>query len=231
MKFTFVLIVAVFIFLVTFVVPQFETTLMQLNVELPWITQVVIGISQFFTYFGFLILVATISIILLLWIWFQTKSGKRFKDLMKLHIPIIRKISYFLITTRFSRGLSVLVSSGMNVMTSIELIGKLMDNEVFEENFQYVVDEIKRGKRIHRSIEHIKFFPRMLVEMINVGESTGNLDEVLEITSDYYDEQLEQSIQRASQMIEPLMIVLAGILVGVVVLAIFLPMISIMGGI
>ena len=83
---------------------------------------------------------------------------------MKLKLPILRKINYYLITTRFSKGLSVLVSSGMNVMESIELIGKLMNNVVFEKKFQYVVDEIKRGKKIHKSIEHISFFPKCLLK-------------------------------------------------------------------
>ena len=122
----------------------------------------------------------------------------------------------------------MLVASGMNVMDAIEVIGRLMDNKIFEEKFQFVVDEIKRGKRIHQSIEYISFFPKMLVEMINVGESTGNLDEVLALTSTYYDDQLAQSIQKGTQMLEPIMIIFAGLLVGVVVLSIFLPMVSIM---
>ena len=229
--FLFIAIIAVFIFLLMFIVPRFEETLTQMDTELPRITQIIISISDFISTNFIFIIIFVLVFVFLVWLWFKTKLGLYFKDLMKLKLPILRKINYYLITTRFSKGLSVLVSSGMNVMESIELIGKLMNNVVFEKKFQYVVDEIKRGKKIHKSIEHISFFPKMLAEMINVGESTGNLDEVLDITSNYYDERLEQSITKGTQLLEPFMIVFAGLLVGIVVLSVFLPMISMMNNI
>ena len=229
--FLFIAIIAVFIFLLMFIVPRFEETLTQMDTELPRITQIIISISDFISTNFIFIIIFVLVFVFLVWLWFKTKLGLYFKDLMKLKLPILRKINYYLITTRFSKGLSVLVSSGTNVMESIELIGKLMNNVVFEKKFQYVVDEIKRGKKIHKSIEHISFFPKMLAEMINVGESTGNLDEVLDITSNYYDERLEQSITKGTQLLEPFMIVFAGLLVGIVVLSVFLPMISMMNNI
>lgn len=229
--FLFIAIIAVFIFLLMFIVPRFEETLTQMDTELPRITQIIISISDFISTNFIFIIIFVLVFVFLVWLWFKTKLGLYFKDLMKLKLPILRKINYYLITTRFSKGLSVLVSSGMNVMESIELIGKLMNNVVFEKKFQYVVDEIKRGKKIHKSIEHVSFFPKMLAEMINVGESTGNLDEVLDITSNYYDERLEQSITKGTQLLEPFMIVFAGLLVGIVVLSVFLPMISMMNNI
>ncbi|MBN3489911.1 type II secretion system F family protein [Acholeplasma equirhinis] len=229
--FLFVAIIAVFIFLITFIVPSFETTLTQMNAELPAITRFVLDLSHFLTRNWVYLLGGFIILIALIFIWFKTKSGKYVKDWLKLNIPVIKKVNFYLITTRFSKGLSVLVSSGLNVMDSIGIIGKLMDNVVFEAKFQYVIDEIKRGKKIHRSIEHISFFPPMLIEMINVGESTGNLDEVLDITSLYYDEVLETTISKATQLLEPTMVVFAGGLVGFVILSIFLPMISMMSSI
>lgn len=229
--FLFIAIIAVFIFLLMFIVPRFEEILTQMDTELPRITQIIISISDFISTNFIFIIIFVLVFVFLVWLWFKTKLGLYFKDLMKLKLPILRKINYYLITTRFSKGLSVLVSSGMNVMESIELIGKLMNNVVFEKKFQYVVDEIKRGKKIHKSIEHVSFFPKMLAEMINVGESTGNLDEVLDITSNYYDERLEQSITKGTQLLEPFMIVFAGLLVGIVVLSVFLPMISMMNNI
>lgn len=229
--FLFIAIIAVFIFLLMFIVPRFEEILTQMDTELPRITQIIISISDFISTNFIFIIIFVLVFVFLVWLWFKTKLGLYFKDLMKLKLPILRKINYYLITTRFSKGLSVLVSSGMNVMESIELIGKLMNNVVFEKKFQYVVDEIKRGKKIHKSIEHISFFPKMLAEMINVGESTSNLDEVLDITSNYYDERLEQSITKGTQLLEPFMIVFAGLLVGIVVLSVFLPMISMMNNI
>ncbi len=230
-SFLFVAITAVFIFLITFIVPRFEKTLGTLGTELPKITLIVLGLSNFFQNYGGFVLTGLVVFLFLIVIWFRTPSGKHFKDSMMLKIPVIKNITYYLITTRFSRGLAVLVSNGMNVMDSIEMIGKLMDNVVFESKFQYVVDEIKRGKKINKSLDNMNFFPKMLVEMVSVGESTGNLGEVLEITSSYYDERLEQSISRATQLLEPIMIVFAGLLVGFVVLSVFLPMISVISSV
>lgn len=224
--FLFCMILGIFIFLVTFIVPRFQANLMSMNADLPKITKIVLAISDFFKVWWPFVVGGIIIFAGLLWLWFKTKSGRYFKDYMKLNFPIIKRITYYTITTRFSKGLSVLVSSGLNVMESIDIIGKLMDNVIFETKFQYVIDEIKKGKRIHKSIEHISFFPKMLIEMINVGESTGSLDEVLDITSDYYDEVLEQTIQKGTQLLEPILIVFSGFLVGFVVLSILLPMIS-----
>lgn len=229
--FLFVLIIAVFIFLVLFIVPNFENTLTEMGAELPSITKLVLAISDFFSNNYLKLIGGVIGGILFLFIWFKTKSGRYVKDFLKLKLPIIGKVTYYLITSRFANGLSVLVSSGMSVMDSIEIIGKLMDNVVFERKFQYVIDEIKSGKKIHQSIEYINFFPKMLVEMVNVGESTGSLEEVLHLTSIYYDEQLEITIQKASASLEPIMIMMAAGIVGFVLLAVMLPMLQIAGSV
>ena len=119
----------------------------------------------------------------------------------------------------------------MNTMTSIESIGKLMNNQVFERKFNYAIDEIKRGRRISRSISNLNFFPPMLVEMIAVGEQTGSLENVLDITAEYYDERLESTIGRTVAALEPMLIIFAGIIVAFVILSVFLPLISITGNI
>jgi type IV pilus assembly protein PilC len=225
------LIVVVFVFLMVFIIPQFEDMLGELGGEMPLITQIIIDASRFVTLNFPFILTGGLLLILFVFVFFKTKRGRLTKDYLKLKLPIIKNVTYYLITARFARGFGVLVASGMSIMDSIETIGKLMENKVFEKKFEYAVGEVKRGKRIARSIANLKFFPVMLTEMIAVGEKTGNLDNVLESTANFYDDKLEQSIEKATSALEPLLIIFAGGMVGIVILSIFLPIISLMGSI
>ncbi len=223
-----VLILVVFVFLTVYIVPLFEEMFDELGGDLPTITKVIVSISKFMQQNYLIIGGVIVGVVVALWLFFKTKPGKYVKDYLKLKIPLIKKINYSLITSRFARGLGVLISSGILVIEAIETISRLMDNVYFEKKFSYAVDEVKRGKRIARSIDNINFFPKMLTEMILVGESTGSLDEVLEKTADYYDDQLAQTITQVTASVEPILIILAGGVVAVVILAIFLPMMSIM---
>lgn len=225
------MVVAVFIFLTVYIIPQFEVMLSELGGELPQITVIVVGISRYMKS-NFIQIIGSIVIsIISVLIFFKTKPGRYVKDYLKLKLPLLKSINYSLITSRFSRGLGVLVGSGMSVMDSIESIGKLMDNKVFEKKFEYATAEVKRGKMIARSIDNMNFFPKMLSEMVLVGETTGSLTEVLQKTSSYYDDQLEKTIVKVTTALEPILIIFAGGVIAVVILSIFLPMMSIMDSI
>ncbi len=116
----------------------------------------------------------------------------------------------------------------MVITDILENLQKMLCNKLFDSKFKYSIEEVKRGKRIATAIENTKLFPPMLVQMINVGEKSGNLEEVLESTSSYFDEQVEASIVRATTALEPIMIILLGVVVAIVVLAVLLPIIALM---
>ncbi|MFP4187386.1 MAG: type II secretion system F family protein, partial [Acholeplasmataceae bacterium] len=171
--FLLVMIIAVFLFLTVFIVPQFESMLNEVGGEMPFITVVILNMSRFVTLYFPFILTGLITITALFIIFFRTKRGRYIKDGLKLKLPMIKKITHYLITARFARGFGLLVASGMSIMDSIETIGRLMENKVFEKRFVYATDEVKRGKRIAKSIKKLNFFPPMMTEMIGVGEKTG----------------------------------------------------------
>lgn len=223
------LIVVVFVFLTVFIVPEFDTMLSQLGGELPAITKFILAISEFMQKNYLKLIGGVLGTFAFIFLFFRTKKGKMVRDYLKVSIPLIKKISRAQITARFSRGLGVLIKSGMLVIDSIEATAKLMDNVYFQKRFQYAVDEVRRGKRIARSIDNINFFPPMLVEMVLVGEQTGSLEQVLEKTADFYDDELEKTISQVTSALEPMLIILAAGVVVVVILAIFLPMLSIVG--
>ena len=199
--------------------------------NLPALTRIIVAVSDFFRENIVKIGIIIVSSLTVIFLFFLTKPGQMVKSFLKLHVPVLKSINNSLITARFARGLGVLISSGILVLDSMEIIGKLMENVYFEKKFSYAIDEVKRGKRIARSIDNIKFFPKMLIEMILVGENTGSLEIVLEKTADYYDDQLEKTIAKATASIEPVLILFAGFIIAVVILGVFLPMFSIMDSI
>ena len=225
------MIIVVVIFLCLVVIPQFESTIIQLGGEVPTITKIVMGISKFIQNYFFIILLGFAFLISLIILFFKTNKGRHFKDALVLHLPIISKIEKNLITARFSRAFVILLKSGMTMIEILENLRRMLGNQVYTTKFDYVIEEVKRGKRIATSIEATRLFPTMLTEMINVGEQSGNIEEVLESTGSYFDEQVEMSIAKAVSIIEPIAIIILGMLVAIVVLSVIVPMMSMMNSI
>ncbi|MDY4788912.1 MAG: type II secretion system F family protein [Bacilli bacterium] len=223
-----VLIIVVILFMTLFVLPQFESTINELGGDIPTLTRVIMNISEFFVNNIFIIIPAILAVVLIIILYFKTESGKYSKDYLKLHLPILGTVQKNLITSRFTKAFIILLESGMNITDAMENVSKMLDNKLFEEKFRYSIEEVKRGKRIAKSIENTKIFPLMLTEMINVGEKSGDLEGVLKSTSRYFEDMVESSITKATAALEPLMIITLGVIVGVVILAIFLPIISLM---
>ena len=225
------MIFIVVIFLCLFVLPQFESTISQLGGEVPAITRVVMSMSKFVQDYIFIILPVAAMIVLLVVLFLKTKIGKYVKDVLMLNLPIISTVQKNLITARFSRAFIILLGSGMNMIDILENLQKMLGNEVFTRKFDYTVEEVKRGRRIAASIEATGLFPPMLTQMIRVGENSGNIEEVLESTGAYFDEQVEASIAKATAAIEPICIIILGAVVCLVVLSVLVPMMSMMSAV
>lgn len=225
------MVIVVVIFLCLFILPQFESTINELGGEVPEITKIVMGISEFIQNYFFIILPVGVAIAFLVVLFFRTAKGKYVKDVLLLNLPIISTVQKNLITSRFSRAFIILLSSGMNMIDVLENLKKMLGNEVFTRKFDYTIEEVKRGRRIASSIEATGLFPSLLTEMINVGEKSGNIEEVLESTSDYFDEQVEASIAKAVAAIEPMAIVMLGGVVCLVILSVLVPMMSMMNAV
>lgn len=225
------MIFVVIVFLCLFVLPQFESTITQLGGEVPKITQIVMSFSTFVQDYIFILLPGLAIIVFAIVMFFKTKKGRYVKDVLMYNLPIVSKIEKNLITSRFSRAFVILLGSGMNMIDILENLRKMLGNEVFTRKFEYTIEEVKRGRRIASSIEATRLFPPMLTEMINIGEKSGNIEEVLESTGSYFDEQVENSIAKAVATIEPVAIVMLGAVVALVVLSVLVPMMSMMSAV
>ena len=148
-----------------------------------------------------------------------------------LNLPIISTVQRNLITARFARAFIILLGSGMNMIDVLENLQKMLGNEVLKKKFDFTVEEVKRGRSISASIASTGLFPPILTQMIKVGENSGNIEEVLESTGTFFDEQVESSIAKAVAAIEPICILLLGAIVCLVVLSVLVPMMSMMSAV
>lgn len=226
-----VLVFAVLLFVMLFILPSFESTINELGGEVPTITRVMMSISHFIQNKIYIIIPVIVVVFIAIKLFFKTKKGKYIRDYLLVRLPIVGKVQRNLITSRFAKAFAILLGSGMNLIDCLENLKKMLGNEVFSRKFNFTIEEVKRGRRLAPSIEATKLFPSILTEMINVGEETGNIEDVLVATSSYFDELVESSISKAIASLDPVMIIAIGGIVAIVILSVLVPIISLMGSI
>jgi len=132
------------------------------------------------------------------------------------------------VTARFARSMSILLKSGIPIVNAMEIMKDLIGNRAVEKRFAEATSEIKEGKGIAGPMRRLEIFPPLLIHMIVVGESTGELDEMLGRTAGFFDEEVEETIEKAVSLIEPAMIIIMAVVIGMIILSVMLPMVSIM---
>lgn len=216
-----VLVVAI---MMTFVMPKFLEIFDSMGTELPIVTKLLIQISEFVASNAIIIWIIVLIIVICAGVYFKTEHGTYTLSLLKLKIPVIDKLNQKIIVSRFTRTLSVLLSSGIPMIKALELISEIVGNKLAENDIIRTRDNVSRGENLYNSLNNSDIFPEMLSTMVRIGEETGSLDEILYKTADFYDEELENQIQVTASMVEPIMIVIMGVIIGFIVLAIMMPM-------
>ena len=226
-----VMTVGVVILLMVMVLPMFSGILSDMGAEMPGITKVLMSISYFMTKNIIYIVIVAFILIAGITAYGRTESGRLRFDNLRLHLPIFSNITVKVITSRFARSMGILLKSGINIINAMNIMSTLLGNRVVETKFAQSSDEVQQGRGISESLEKIGIFPPLLIHMVAVGERTGELDQLLMRTSGFFDEEVETAISKMTTMIEPLMIVVLAGVVGVILLSIFLPMLSIMSAV
>jgi type IV pilus assembly protein PilC len=210
--------------LIIFVIPIFAAMYDDLGGQLPLLTRIMVGTSEFVRSLWFVIFPALFLAIYGLKRLKNTQQGRRVWDRTKLRLPmklgsIIQKIA----VARFSRTLATLVSSGVPILQSIEITGRTSGNTVIEEAMDDVKENIKGGDSIARPLEKISVFPPMVTQMISIGEETGALDTMLHKIADFYEDEVDAAIKSLTSILEPIMMIFIGGIVGLVVISMYLP--------
>jgi type IV pilus assembly protein PilC len=218
-------------FLLTTIVPQFGGILTQLGAELPLITTILLAISAFLqsALGGGLILVGSIVTTLAYRFYYATPQGRYNIDAIKMKIPVFGTLISKSALASFARTFSLLLSSGVNIIESLEITRGAAGNAIVEEALENAKNAVQQGEPISAPLGASKVFPGMVVSMISIGEETGALDAMLNKIADYYDREVDEAVDQLTAALEPIMILFLGAIVGVIVAGMFLPMFSIIG--
>lgn len=216
--------IAVVIFLLVAVMPTFISMFESSGQALPVPTQILLNMSNWLTSYWYIFLGIVIGLIIALISYKRTPSGIRFFDGLKLKIPVVKDTSIKVITSRFTRTLSTLMASGIPLLESIEIVGKVVGNTIVQDRMEKTTEDVRKGVSLSRAISEVGVFPPMVDSMIKIGEESGTLDDILYKTADFYDEEVEVALQKLTTLMEPVMLVLMAIVIGFIVIAMAMPM-------
>jgi type IV pilus assembly protein PilC len=221
--------ILVMIGMLLFIIPIFATMYNDLGGQLPSLTRAMMGISNLLKGYWFIVFPVIILVVWGLVRLKNTEQGRRGWDRVKLKLPmklgpVVQKIA----VARFSRTLATLVGSGVPILQAIEITGKTAGNTVIEESMVDVRESVRGGETIAKPLSRVAVFPPMVTHMISIGEETGALDAMLNKIADFYEDEVEAAVKSLTSIIEPVMMMFVGGLVGLIVISMYLPMFNMM---
>ena len=227
-----VLAMGIMTFLLVFIVPKFQYIFHEMlgNKPLPAITQFVIGVSNFVKDHGFILLGIIVFVIAAYKFIARTSTGRHVIDRIKLHMPLFGNLIRKSTVSRFSRTLGTLVTSGVPILQALNITRETAGNSVIADAIAKVHDSVKEGESIVQPLEVSAAFPPMVISMVDVGEETGQLPEMLLKIAEVYDDEVDNAVAGLTSLLEPIMIVFLALVVGTIVIALFTPLISIISG-
>lgn len=215
---------AVVVFLMVAVMPTFVGMFENSGVELPGPTKALLAISHSIRNKWYLYIIGIGAFIAIIKFYGGTEIGGMFFDTMKLRVPIFKNVNIKLATSRFTRTLSTLLSSGIPLIQGIDIVARVVGNRFISNKLDNAKEEVRKGIPLSRTIKDAGVFPPMVDSMIKIGEESGDLDGILNKSADFYDEEVEVALQKMTEMMQPLMVVIMALIVGFIVIAIALPM-------
>ncbi|MGI1691895.1 type II secretion system F family protein [Thermoanaerobacter uzonensis] len=219
-----VVAVLVVIFLLTNVLPIFVGMFKNAGVQLPLPTRILIAISSSISQYWYFYIGGIFLIFYSILSFLKTPEGRRIYDRMLLNMPIFGPLNKKILTSRFTRTLGTLISAGVPLMKAMEVVEKVVGNTVVAEGLRVAQEDIKKGLPLSDPLKRIGIFPPMVIQMISIGESSGSLDSILNKTADFYDGEVDTAVSQMTTLLEPLIIVMLGTVVGFIVVSIIMPL-------
>lgn len=225
------LTVVVVILMLTVVLPSFTGIILAGGGTIPLPTRILLGASDFLSHYWYIV-AGIIILFTISWRAFKrSEKGHLWWDTFKLKIPIVKKSLRMIYSSRFSRTLSTLLSSGIQMLPSIEITARIIGNQLIHDKLKLSIEDIRRGAPLSLAMKKTEQFPPMIFNMISVGEESGQLDDILNKTANFFDEESDAAITRLVGLLEPLMIVFMAMIIGFVVISIALPMFTMYGNV
>lgn len=213
--------------LLLFVIPVFAKMFADVGAALPAPTQFVMDLSNFLRHYFLYMIIGIAALIYAIRAYYKTANGTLVIDSMLLKAPVFGDLIRKNAVARFTRTLSTMISSGVPIMDGLEIVARTSGNKIIENAIMKARESIAAGKTISEPLGQTKVFPSMVVQMISVGEATGNMDAMLSKIADFYDEEVDAAVASMTSLIEPLLIVFLGVVIGGLVVAMYLPIFKI----
>ena len=226
-----VLMLCVIVLLIIEVLPMFEEVLASLGGQMPGITRAMLDIGQFIGDYFYILLAAIAVLVIAVVIMRQTARGKELLDGWALKAPIRGHIQRDIACVRFARGLSMLIKSGIGIAESVQMVAATMTNTYIRVRLRKAATDIQKGKPLGEAIIPLGLFPELLLRVLAVGESTGHTDNVLDRTAGVMEQRLDERLARLTTVLEPALIIVLSLIVGVVLVSVILPVARIMNAV
>lgn len=227
-----VVAVGIVVFLVTFILPKFIKLFEELGMtedKFPLPTLIMMRASNFMTSKWYIMIIIIVGLVMAVNRIKATKTGKRYYDMLLLRVPVFGSLNHKIAVARFARTLSTLLSSGVPILQAMETVAGTVDNDVISDAILLSRTSIREGETIADPLANSRMFPPMVVQMITIGEETGQIDQMLEKVAEFYESEVEAALESLTAALEPVLIVFLGVVVGFIVIAMFLPLIGIIG--
>lgn len=218
-------------FLLIWVLPTFIKIFSDLNVKLPLITRSVLQVSKVFTNYWYLVLLGVVGLATGGYFYYRSNRGRRRIDWLLLKLPVIGDLIMKVSIVRFTKTLSILLGSGVSLLESLSIVSRSISNKIVANKISSARKHISEGESIIIPLSQNQFFPQMVLQMIKVGEETGELREMLQKAADFYDNEVEHKVEQVVSFIEPALIIGLGLVVGTIVISIMLPLFNLIQGI
>ncbi len=222
-------ILAVLIFMLTTVLPQVGSLYKDLHKELPILTRTLLAVSNFIVNFWWLTLIVVIGLFFAARSWLKTDAGKSVLDNFKLNVPLFGKIFRKVYMARFARTLGTMLNSGIPMLEALRIVKESIGNVHVERTLEKSISAVKGGKALSSTLEGEGTFLRLVPQMIKIGEQSGAIDGMLDRVAVYYEGEVDEEVRNISATIEPLLMVVMGVMVGGVIAAILMPVYSLVG--
>lgn len=218
--------IMLFIF-TSFIMPNMMESILEVGAQMPPISQMIMNIGIFMKNYWYLVLLVIIGSIILIKQYIKTPVGRHNKDVLINKIPLLNKGINAIVSMRFSKALYLFVSTGFPLLQGLDYIRESLNNSIAEKSVQKAKEGIIRGETLADNLEQSRYFDPILIQMLSIGEQTGQLENISNQMSEFYEHEADIYLNRMVSMIEPIMIVLVGIMVAFLVIGVFLPMLSI----
>jgi type IV pilus assembly protein PilC len=221
-----VMVISLFIFLITFVVPRFAQLYDQLGTKLPALTIFLLDLGQQAQHYGIYVAAVVAILVFVLYRWAKTDAGANLIDRIRIALPVIGSVWLKYQVGLFSRTLSTLLTGGLPLVPSLETAARSIDSRQIASAVYKSVETVREGKGLATSLQATKVFPELAIEMIEVGESTGALPQMLNSVAEFFEEDVQTNLTAAMSLIEPAILIVMGLVVTTILIALYLPIFS-----